>query len=104
MKLRYLAVFLLGAMATVASAADSQLLKLVMPDARVVSGVDVDHIKTTPFGQFFLSQFLVDSGFKELVDATGFDPRREPMQHRAQLGGRLLDLLARHDARAQPGA
>jgi len=77
MKLRYLAVFLLGAMATVASAADSQLLKLVMPDARVVSGVDVDHIKTTPFGQFFLSQFLVDSGFKELVDATGFDPRRD---------------------------
>jgi hypothetical protein len=37
----------------VASAADPQLLKLVMPDA-VVSGIDVDHVKTRSL-QFFLS-------------------------------------------------
>ena len=77
MKQRYVAVCILSAMATVASAADPQLLKLVMPDAKVVSGIDVDHVKTTPFGQFFLSQFLADTGFKDLVNATGFDPRRD---------------------------
>src|SRR5205807_6475006 len=43
-----------------------------------VSGIDVDRVKTTPFGQFFLSQLpATDSGFNEFVTATGFDPRRD---------------------------
>jgi hypothetical protein len=77
MKLRCLAVTFLSAVATVASAADPQLLKLVMPDAKVVSGIDVDRIKAAPFGQFFLSQLPHDSGFDQFVATTGFDPRRD---------------------------
>jgi hypothetical protein len=76
MRTRLLAVSSLLALATVASAADPQLLKLVMPDAKVVSGIDIDKVKGTPFGQFFLSQLPApDSGFQEFVTATGFDPR-----------------------------
>jgi hypothetical protein len=77
MKLRCFALSFLGVIATAASAADPQLLKLLMPDARVVSGFDVDRVKAAPFGQFFLSQLPADSGFDEMVAVTGFDPRRD---------------------------
>jgi len=74
MKVRALAIVFCFT-ASLASAADPQLLKLIMPDAKVVSGVDVGHVKTTPFGQFFLSQFLANADLSTLVGATGFDPR-----------------------------
>ena len=78
MRLRLLAVSSLLALATVASAADPQLLKLVMPDAKVVSGIDIDKVMLTPFGQFFLNQLPApDNGFQEFIAATGFDPRRD---------------------------
>jgi hypothetical protein len=78
MRLRLLAVSSLLALATVASAADSQLLKLVMPDAKVVSGIDIDKVRATPFGMFFLNQLPApDSSFQQFVNATGFDPRRD---------------------------
>src|SRR6185295_11221365 len=75
MKVRALAILFICFTATLASAADPQLLKLIMPDAKVVSGVDIGHVKTTSFGQFFLSQFLGNADFNTLVGATGFDPR-----------------------------
>src|SRR5205085_5980480 len=57
---------------------DPQLLKLVMPNAKVVSGIDFERVKATPFGQFFLSQLPAgDAGFNELLSVTGFDPRRD---------------------------
>src|SRR2546425_10346323 len=75
---RFLVAPTLFAMAGVASAADPQLLKLVMPDAKVVSGIDFNHVKTTPFGQFVLAQAPVgDSHFREFVTATGFDPLQD---------------------------
>jgi hypothetical protein len=77
MKLRCFALSFLCAMATAASPADPQLLKLLMPDAKVVSGIDADRVKVTPFGQFLLSQAPLDSGLNELAAATGFDPRRD---------------------------
>ena len=78
MKLRFLAVTSLLALATVASAADPQLMKLVMPDAKVVSGIDIDKVIGTPFGQFFLSQLHEpDGGLQEFITTTGFDPRRD---------------------------
>ena len=77
MKLRSLTLSFLSFIATAASAADPQLLKLLMPDAKVVSGFDVDRVKATPFGQFFLSQLPSDSGFNEMVALSGFDPRRD---------------------------
>ncbi|HTM51104.1 MAG TPA: hypothetical protein VL285_20555 [Bryobacteraceae bacterium] len=73
---RFLLVPVLCLLAGVASAADSQLLKLVMPDARVVSGIDFDRVRTTPFGLFMLSQLPEgDAGFREFISVTGFDPR-----------------------------
>lgn len=59
-------------------AADRELLKLVMPDARVVSGINVAQAKNTPFGKFALAQFSAseDQSFDEFVKASGFDPRQ----------------------------
>jgi len=78
MKLRCFAVSLTCLLASAASAADPQLVKLIMPDARVVSGFDVNHIKVTAFGQFFLAQLPAsDASFNEFTTLTGFDPRRD---------------------------
>jgi len=78
MKLRCFALSLTCLLVSAASAADPQLLKLLMPDARVVSGIDVNRIKGTPFGQFFLAQLPAgDASFNQFVDLTGFDPRRD---------------------------
>ncbi|HVX66921.1 MAG TPA: hypothetical protein VHA11_09985 [Bryobacteraceae bacterium] len=74
--MRRLVVSLL-VLAAVCPAADHELLKLVMPDARVVSGLHVTQMKKTPFGQFLLAQFSAaqDPEFDGFVKASGFDPR-----------------------------
>ena len=59
-------------------AADQQLVNLLMPDAKVVAGVNVDQAKTSPFGQFMLSRIQAgENGLGKLTGATGFDPRRD---------------------------
>jgi hypothetical protein len=61
-----------------ARAADSQLLGLVMPDAKVVAGVNVDQAKASPFGLYVLTQMQSNnSGLKVLISLTGFDPTRD---------------------------
>jgi hypothetical protein len=76
MRFRFLAIACLCTAA--ASAADSSLLKYVMPDAKVVSGVNVDNVMLTPFGKFVLSILPTpDPGFEQFISATGFDPRRD---------------------------
>lgn len=61
-----------------AKAADPQLLSLVMPDAKVLAGVNVDQAKTTPFGQYVLSQVQTqDAELRKLEALTGFDPTRD---------------------------
>jgi hypothetical protein len=61
-----------------ANAADPQLLNLVMPDAKVLAGVNVDQAKTSPFGQYVLSQMqLHDTHLTEVTALTGFDPTRD---------------------------
>jgi len=60
------------------SAADPQLLNLVMPDAKVLAGVNVDQAKTSPFGQYVLAQFQAqDQHLREFTAQTGFDPTRD---------------------------
>lgn len=60
-----------------ASAADQGLLNLVMPEAKVVIGLQVDQAKLSPFGQYLLSQAQPgDPGFQKLLGETGFDPRK----------------------------
>jgi len=61
-----------------ATAADPQLLSLVMPDAKVLAGVNVDQAKASPFGQSVLSQIQSNSaGMQQMIALTGFDPTRD---------------------------
>jgi len=71
-------IALLAISAALSAAADPQLLNLVMPDAQVVAGVNVEQAKGSPFGQYVLSQIQPnDQHLQELVALTGFDPRRD---------------------------
>jgi len=59
-------------------AADPALLRLVMPDAKVIAGLKVDRTRDSLFGQFVLSHMQIsDESFKKLIADTGFDPRRD---------------------------
>ncbi|MFI4982625.1 MAG: hypothetical protein ACHQIO_19915, partial [Nevskiales bacterium] len=59
-------------------AVDSQLLNLVMPDAKVLAGVNVTQAKSSPFGQYVLSQIAAgNDGIAQLAALTGFDPSRD---------------------------
>ena len=60
------------------SAADPQLISLLMPDAKVVAGINVDQARNSPLGQFLLSHMQNgDEGFAKLAATIGFDPRRD---------------------------
>ncbi len=59
-------------------AADPQLVSLLMPDAKVVAGINVEQARNSPLGQFMLSHMQHgDEGFAKLAATTGFDPRRD---------------------------
>ena len=59
-------------------ATDPTLLNLVMPDAKVLAGVNVDHAKGTLFGQYVLTQIQSSHpDLQKLTAATGFDPTRD---------------------------
>lgn len=61
-----------------ARAADSQLLSMVMPDAKVVAGVNVDSAKASPFGLYVLTQMQSNNtDLQQLITLTGFDPTRD---------------------------
>jgi len=62
-----------------ARAADPKLVALVMPDAVVVAGVNVDQAKATPFGQYVLNQIqsTQDQKLQELMTLAGFDPTKD---------------------------
>jgi len=61
---------------TASAAVDPALLNLVMPDAKILSGIQVDQAAASPFGQYILSQIQpTDPEFLKFVTATGFDPR-----------------------------
>jgi hypothetical protein len=71
-------------------AADPTLLNLVMPDAKVLAGINVQKAKTTPFGQFLLTQMPVGDPLNSFIAATGFDPRQD-----------LTEVLIASDAAAK---
>jgi hypothetical protein len=69
------------AVALPAKAADPQLLNLVMPDVKVLAGVNVGQAKTSPFGQYVLSQMQThDTDMQKLITLTGFDPTRDVVE------------------------
>jgi hypothetical protein len=78
MKSQILTATLLTAFSGSLSAADPQLLNLVMPDAKVLAGINVQQAKGTQFGQWVLNQLQThDAQMQKLVALTGFDPRRD---------------------------
>lgn len=69
---------LLIAVQAAALAADPALLRLVMPDAKVIAGIQVDQSKNSVFGQYVLSHMQVnDHSLNKFIEETGFDPRRD---------------------------
>jgi hypothetical protein len=73
---RILLAFLLAA--SLAAAADSALLPYLPASAKLIAGIDIDRARDSAFGQRVLSQMKdQDQGFQKLMDATGFDPRRD---------------------------
>jgi len=58
------------------SAADQQLLNLVMPDVKVMADVNVAQAKNSPFGQYVLTQAETQD-LTQLAALTGFDPTKD---------------------------
>jgi hypothetical protein len=80
-KLYLIASSLLVAAGTAAAGVSPALLNLVMPDATVVSGMNVAQSVTSPFGQYILSQMQSnDAGFLQFISTTGFDPRKDLLE------------------------
>jgi hypothetical protein len=77
--MRQTALFVLISLTSLpAFAVDPQLLNLVMPDARVMAGVNVTSARNSIFGQFMLSKIPAgDTGLEKLISLTGFDPRQD---------------------------
>jgi hypothetical protein len=69
-----------------AGAADPQLVNLVMRNAVVVAGVNVDSAKTSAFGQYLISQ-MQGPQLQELATATGFNPTQDVDEVLAASGG-----------------
>ena len=47
-------------------AADQQLLNMVMPDAKIIGGINVDSARNSPFGAFLLSRMATsDPAFQK---------------------------------------
>ena len=66
------------AFGSVAFAADPGLLSLVMPDAKVVSGIQADQTRNSLFGQYVLSHMQADdANLNKFIAQTGFDPRKD---------------------------
>jgi len=83
-KLHSIVLSLTVGLATAAAGVTPALLNLVMPDATVVSGMNVAQSVTSPFGQYILLQMQSnDTGFLQFISSTGFDPRKD-----------LLEILA----------
>ncbi len=82
-------------------AADPQLLNLVMPDAKVLAGVNVDQAKTTAFGIYVLNQIEAQGAqhLQQVAALTGFDPTRDLhellMASNGVPGGKTGLILAR---------
>lgn len=76
--MRQTAVLLSFVFCGTAFAADSQLMNLVMPDAKILAGVNVTTAENSALGQFLLSKFGVIGGIpQEFITATGFNPLQD---------------------------
>jgi hypothetical protein len=76
--MRQTAVLLGVLLCGTAFAADSQLMNLVMPDAKILAGVNVTSAENSPLGQFLLSKIGLIGGIPQnFITATGFNPMQD---------------------------
>src|SRR5215472_7692684 len=55
--------------------ADQQLVNMVMPDAKIIGGINVDSARNSPFGAFLLSHIATsDPAFQKFIETSGFNP------------------------------
>lgn len=66
--------FVLFSFVGLLGAADPGLMSLLMPNAKVIAGINIAQAKTTPFGKFLLAQIPAELG---PMAKAGFDPRRD---------------------------
>ncbi len=76
---KFYSVLLIAAAAPALTlAASNSLLNLLMPDAKVIAGVEVRQAKGSPFGAYVLTHMQPsDKGYLDFVAQTGFDPTRD---------------------------
>lgn len=65
------------ASATAGAAVDPNLLGLVMPEAKVLYGVQVQQTLASPFGQFAMSHLPQTDAMRRFQAATGFELQRD---------------------------
>lgn len=64
--------------AVAAHAADQQLLNMVMPEAKVLAGVNVLQAKASPFGNYVVMQMTNNqNGLQDFISSTGFNPLQD---------------------------
>jgi hypothetical protein len=69
--------FFAGGLSAFASV-DTALLSMVPAQAKIIGSLDVSQARNSDFGQYLLSKAQnEDEHFQEMVDQTGFDPRRD---------------------------
>jgi hypothetical protein len=73
--MRQTAVLLCLCLSGTAFAADSQLMNLVMPDAKILAGVNATSAIVSPLGQFILTK--IGQTPPEFITATGFNPLQD---------------------------
>ena len=66
------------ACSAIACAADSALLNLVMPDARVLAGINIERVLASPLSKQLASQIQsAPPEIQQILATTGFDPTRD---------------------------
>jgi hypothetical protein len=76
--LPFLAAVLLAGTSTALAEIDHGLLNLAPQGTKVLAGFQIEQGKTSPLGQYLLQRAASqESEFQKLLDATGFDPRRD---------------------------
>src|ERR1700730_18655363 len=63
--------------ATAEASVDPNLMGLVMPDAKVLYGIQVQQTLASPFGQYAISHLPQSDAMKRFQSATGFDLERD---------------------------
>jgi hypothetical protein len=74
----YFAAAMLAVRLLPAASIDPTLLGLVPNDTQILAGVQISQSRNSSFGQYLLLQAAKqEPQFQKLLDATGFDPRRD---------------------------